>query len=764
MALDVHNPRRIAYPATLPGPREAAKDELDWLKLGRTLWRRKLFLASLIGIVMCLTAAYVGTLAPGYLAESQVMLNQGPSQVVDIPEVVAATPPDEQGLQGQVVLITSRSMAERLVDRLNLQLLPEFNPALQQGEGGLASWLSPARLVPVALLDHLPKAWADSLIVANPDAQMSDQARATVLRTEIVDRTLGHIQAAPAGQTTVIGLSFISADPQLAALGANALSELFLEAQLETKQSASRQAREFLEQEIVRLRASVSAAEEAIQAYRRKTGLVNAGPEPVDAQQMAGLTAQLVLSRSERAQSEARLRQVERLVTSNPNLEAASQLLDSPSLTALRAREIEVNAQMAELANEFGERHPTMVNLRSELASIGQRTRVEIQQIVQRLRDEVQVLRSRESALAGNIEGLKAQLGTLNEAGIQLAALERDAQGDRQLLDTYTNRVKEIASQEKAQSPDARIISRAVVPNEPTYPRRPMIFGVAFFGSLLLGSLVVFGLERLDHTFRSSEQVEQVLGLPTLGLVPAILGLERRYGPPEDYVLDHPNSPFGEAVRSLRTAILLAGGASPPRILLLTSSVPSEGKSSLAMCLARVHASSGRRTLIVDCDVRRPRLHELANVSNERGLTDILVQHRSLEEVAYEDAKSGATFVTAGGVIHDPAAALASDRMQQLLQVASARYDLVILDSPPVLSVSDARVLAQMVDKTVFLVHWGHTRRHDVMMGVKQLVDAGADLAGVVLSRVNVRQHARYGYRDSGYYYDDKYTKYYHRG
>jgi capsular exopolysaccharide synthesis family protein len=675
--------------------------------------------------------------------------------------VLAGIPANEQGLQGQLLLIQSRSMAERMVDQLNLHLLPEFNPALRVGSSELSAWLDPARLIPAAILDRLPRAWADTLMTTTSGAEMTDQQRAALLRSEIVENVLGSVVAEPASGSTVIGLRFISTDPQLAALGANALARLYLAEQLETKQTASRRAREFLEVEIERLRASVASAEQAIDDYRRQSGLGGVTP---DEQQLSGLTTQLVLSRSERAAAEARLRQVQRLVNSGTDLDAAAQMLDSPVLNELRAREIELNRQRAELSMEYGERHPRMVNLRSEQASLEERKMVEIRQIAQRLNDEVQVLRSREATLATNIDGLKSQMAEYQEAEIGLEALQRDANADRGLLETYINRAKEIASQQKAQEPDARIISRAVMPDEAKYPRRELIFGVALLGALLVGSLAVFGLEQLDNTFRSSEQIEDLIGLPTLGLVPAITGVSKRYGSPQDYVLDNPNSPFGEAVRSLRTAALLTSMGAPPKTLLLTSSIPGEGKTSMAMCLARVHARSGRRTLIIDCDVRRPRLHELTGVDNEAGLSDVLLQQRELNEVVLADERSGAYFVTAGGPVPDPAALLASERMRRLLKDVATRYDLVILDSPPVLSVSDARVLSQMTDKTVFLVHWGSTRRHDVMMGVKQLVEAGAEMAGLVLSRVDVRKHARYNYRDSGYYYDDKYTKYYNAG
>jgi exopolysaccharide transport family protein len=763
MAIDVHSTPRIGYePTRRRVSRDGGGDDLDWLRLGRTLWRRKLFLLGFVLIVLGLTAAYVSRLPPAFEAEALVMLNDRQAQVSpDIPEVLAGIPANEQGLQGQLLLIQSRSMAERMVDQLNLHLLPEFNPALRVGSSELSAWLDPARLIPAAILDRLPRAWADTLMTTTSGAEMTDQQRAALLRSEIVENVLGSVVAEPASGSTVIGLRFISTDPQLAALGANALARLYLAEQLETKQTASRRAREFLEVEIERLRASVASAEQAIDDYRRQSGLGGVTP---DEQQLSGLTTQLVLSRSERAAAEARLRQVQRLVNSGTDLDAAAQMLDSPVLNELRAREIELNRQRAELSMEYGERHPRMVNLRSEQASLEERKMVEIRQIAQRLNDEVQVLRSREATLATNIDGLKSQMAEYQEAEIGLEALQRDANADRGLLETYINRAKEIASQQKAQEPDARIISRAVMPDEAKYPRRELIFGVALLGALLVGSLAVFGLEQLDNTFRSSEQIEDLIGLPTLGLVPAITGVSKRYGSPQDYVLDNPNSPFGEAVRSLRTAALLTSMGAPPKTLLLTSSIPGEGKTSMAMCLARVHARSGRRTLIIDCDVRRPRLHELTGVDNEAGLSDVLLQQRELNEVVLADERSGAYFVTAGGPVPDPAALLASERMRRLLKDVATRYDLVILDSPPVLSVSDARVLSQMTDKTVFLVHWGSTRRHDVMMGVKQLVEAGAEMAGLVLSRVDVRKHARYNYRDSGYYYDDKYTKYYNAG
>ena len=430
-------------------------------------------------------AAYVSGLPPVYKAEALVMLNDRQSQrVPGIEEVLSGVAAGEDGLQGELQLIKSRNMAERMVDQLNLHMLPEFNPALRRQTQSFADWLDPAKLIPTTILEQLPRAWADTLMTPTSDVEMTDQQRAALLRADIVEGVTANISAEPASGSTVIALHFVSTDPQLAALGTNTLARLYLAEQLETKQSASRRVREFLEVEIERLRASVASAEQAIEDYRRQAGLGGILP---DEQQLTGLTTQLVLTRSERAAAEARLRQVQRLINSDAGLDQAAQMLESPVLNELRAREVELNRQRAELSTEYGERHPRMQNLSSEQAALAERTRAEIRQITNRLNDEVQVLRSREATLEANIDQLKGQMAEYQESEIGLGALQRDADADRALLETYINRAKEIASQQKAQEPDARIISRAVTPDEPTYPRRKLIFAVA----LLAGAAMV---------------------------------------------------------------------------------------------------------------------------------------------------------------------------------------------------------------------------------------------------------------------------------
>jgi capsular exopolysaccharide synthesis family protein len=380
---------------------------------------------------------------------------------------------------------------------------------------------------------------------------------------------------------------------------------------------------------------------------------------------------------------------------------------------------------------------------------------------VSRQRDEATALSEQIASIDQSIEQLSGQLDQMSDARVELEAMEREVAPDRMLLEQYLGRLNEVRSLKNAELPDVRVVSDAVRPDEPTYPRTSLILGVAFFGALIGGGLLALGIESLDDTVRSSEQIEDLVGLPTLVLVPEITDLDPVGDNPEDYAVEYPHSPFGEAIRSLRTALFVTGNWTPPKIVLMSSAVSGEGKTSMAMCLARVDAVAGRRTLLIDCDLRRPRVHQLVGDEVGEGLSEILLRKRRLEEVARRDPRSGVLFITAGARVDDPAALLASAPMQELLNKATTQYDLVVLDSPPLLSVSEGRILSGMADKTVFVVHWGKTRRNDVLLGSRVLLDAGADIAGVVLSQVDVRKHARYDFRDSGHYYEQRYTKYY---
>jgi capsular exopolysaccharide synthesis family protein len=428
-------------------------------------------------------------------------------------------------------------------------------------------------------------------------------------------------------------------------------------------------------------------------------------------------------------------------------LSARAALSDQQQAAALRA---DVTAQALEhIVAEPAER-PSVIRVRfvstdPRLAALGANTLADLyladrlaakQEVSTRaqafLRDEIARLRA--TIAEATLQSLAAQATSPDEAsgGPEAAAVR---QGDRELLETYSARLRQIASLQEGQDAGAKVISVATMPDEPVNPRRKLTFGVALFGALLVGSLAALRLERLDSTISSADRLRH-LGLSTLGSLPTIPAARDRRRAPDRHLLDDPTGPFAQAVAALRRELVRANVVSRRTSVLLVAALADEGTTTTALSLACAHARTGGRALLIDCDLRKPRLHELTGADNEHGLTGVLLGHRTLEQVLHLDERSGALLVAAGPAAPDPKELLASEAMRRLMRQAAEQYDLVILDGPPVLGDQDACALAQVADGTVLVARWGSTRRQDVAVAAARLIEAGADMAGLVLTRV----------------------------
>lgn len=414
------------------------------------------------------------------------------------------------------------------------------------------------------------------------------------------------------------------------------------------------------------------------------------------------------------------------------------------------------------MSEEYGDRHPKMINVRAEIQDIRNKIGMEVKKILKGLENEVGIARAGENSLGRSLEKLKGRLASSNRAEVQLRSLEREANANRTLLETFLARFKETSTQEDLdiQQADARIISFAEPPVAPSFPKKRLIIALVVVGSTLLGILLAFVVERLDKGFRSGEQIEKATGVPVLGLVPLLSGVSKLVTTPETYLMNHPVSAFGESIRTLYTSLHVSDADNPPKKILITSAVPKEGKTSIALCLGRFLAQAGNRVVMVDADFRRPGLARRIGLKAEPGLVELLSGASSFEDVLQEDRASGAHVISPGKVTDNPLDLLSSNRMSQVLDELGRGYDYVIIDSPPVLVVSDSRILSRDVDATVFVIRWADTRREAVVQGMKLILSSGGKLAGVALSQVNAKKHSQYGYSDSGYYYG-RMKKYY---
>jgi polysaccharide biosynthesis transport protein len=463
--------------------RAARLSALGGRNLGRILWRRRLLvLACLVG-VLGLTTAHVARLAPMFEAATLVTasgrtgLEPGPGE----PEDIRSEGPN---VADQLRLIKSRPTAEALIDRLDLQSSAEFNPQLRSDGSWAAEGRGSMELVPAALLDA----------IAPPEANLTDEARAARLHDQIVDAVAPRIRVEPAGPSA-LSLRFVSANPDLAAAGATALAELYLDHRREGQQRARQLERQRLAQEIERLAATVSAAESAI-ADLRATSV--AGSAQASEQDLLGLTGELAFWRSERAELEASLRQAGGPLDSDASLGEAARALDPALLGGLSAREVELERRLVELSQAYGDEDPQVSSLKAELIALDERKRLEVEQSVGQLEQEVAIIRARETALEAKIATLQGQLADSQTAG-GLETLERQAEADRRLLRSYTDRVAQLAAAPQAGGPDARILAPAVAPREPKYPRLALIYAIALGGALLLGGVVALGVEAWDR-------------------------------------------------------------------------------------------------------------------------------------------------------------------------------------------------------------------------------------------------------------------------
>jgi succinoglycan biosynthesis transport protein ExoP len=648
-------------------------------------------------------------------------------------------------------IISSRHLANKVIDELALVLDPEFNADLRP-----KTWFT-------EITGGIKGAVRAVMTVVFGSAEVSEERRKEIEHEEVVDTFLDNLTVTQLSEASrLFRVSFMSEEPGKAARIANALADAYIVDQLDAQYDQKLRASQWLTQKIASLRQSVAEKERAAEEYRQSAGLLaGLNGNTLISQQISDLNAQLIVARTSRTEAEARLGQIRRLASAPGGASAAADVLGSPVIQSLLTQEAEVKREVAQLADEYGERHPRMISARSELRDVQAKISAEIAKVVQKLDNDYGVAKAREAALVQSLNELKARLGQSNAAEVQLRALERDAQAERTMLESFLNRFEETSSQLNLnQQGTVRILSRATGPQSPSFPRKMLTMVVVFFGSVVLGIGLVFLLEQFDRGFRSEEQLERMTGVRSLGMIPILKDSRRFRGNPASYVAKYPASQFGEAIRSLYTSIIISNPEQAPKSILITSCQPQEGKTTISASLARMSAASGRRVVLVDADMRRARVHQSLGLPAQPGLVEYLTERAPLADVLHKDHVSGAFVIPAGGPADDPTRILASPNIRLLVDALSKPFDLIILDSAPLMAVADPRMLAPQVDGAILVVRWGETNRNVVGLGIRKLFETGARVDGVVLSMVDSQKHARYGAADSAYY--DKSVKRYY--
>ncbi len=747
-----------AFPVQTPVEEPVAGDSVDFAELLRRLWRRR-WLIGLTTLALTFAAAGIVSILPArYAATAQVMIDARVAQVTDIKSVLPGLTIDKEQVESQIEVIQSRRLAKKVIEQLNLAADPSINPNLQTPSSpGIIERVEAAWPAIGELRAQL--AWLGPLMASSNAAPKSEER----IQAEVLQSFLEAVEVTPEGQSRVLNVSVQNPSPELAAKIANSLVDAYLQDQVDTKFNTTSRASDWLGQRLGELRAEVERSEKAVEDYRRDAGLVRGQQSTVVTQQLSELNTQLVIARANRTEIESRLNQVRPLLATPQAVESVPEVQASPVIQNLLNQESQLRRQLAELSSDLGPNHPRMASLRAEIAGMRTTMEAQVKQIIASLQNQREAAVAREQSLAANLNQLQGTAGALNEKEVGLRALEREAVANRALLEQFLKRYKETSAGEYMQEPDASVVSAADVPLEPAFPKKKLMVMAAFTGSLGFGVLLALLLEHLDRGFRSSEQIERRLGLRTLALVPLIGSWDRgsrllkrhlkSEAAPVDYVLDRPGSAFGEALRSMHTGLILSNGGHPPKVILVTSAQAHEGKSTTALSLGHLLALHGEKVIVVDADLRHPQVAKRLGLPPSPGLVEVLNDECQLTEAIYAHPRSGLHALPAGGPAFSPQELFKAHALQaRIFDQLAAIYDLVIIDAPPILPVSDAKLLCRLADKTLFMIRWGKTKPEVAIAGLKQLKDAGADIAGVALTLVDARKHADYGYGDSAYY------------
>ena len=726
------------YPTQSPVYEDPAEgDGLDLRELWQVILKRRwtIVVFTLLVVAAAVIASYLMT--PIYRASLTLQIDREDIKVVNIEEVApmdgAANSLDY--LQTQYELLKSRSLAERVVDKMGLaDKEPEATSPTLMSQ--IKSWL----------YGFFQGDATANEANSGPEAdRMSQVAR----RDASVSSILEGLTVSPVRNSRLVKIYYDSPDPALAAAVLNALARSYIDLNLERRFEATTYARNFLQERLQQVKARLEESEQELVDFSRREEIVSVDQkESVIAANLAAAGTALIDAEKKRIAAESLYRQMQ----ANPS-EGLTQVLESKIIQNLKQKKAELDAEYQDNLSEYKPAYPSMVQLRNRIKQIDSAINTEVANIRMAITSEYESAKAEEVALRSKLDQMKQEVLSLQSRSIPLQVLRRESDTNRQLYDGLLQRYKEVGVAAGVGTNNISVVDDAKVPDFPYKPSLKRNGLIALVLGLLGGVGLAFLLERLDDTFHRPEDLERMLDLPMLGVVPAI---SPQRGDDRSVALsghDDPRSAFAEAYRSIRTSLQFSTASGVPRVITVTSAMPGEGKSTTAISLAIQFAQAGKQTLLVEADLRKPSLHRALKLDNSSGLTNYLAGGELQPvDIALPTHVPNLFAIPAGPIPPSPAELLASSRMIELLDLAAEKFDQVIVDSPPLLGLADALIIGNLCEGTVLTVEMGGTPRGYVMGAVKRLRSARVPLIGAVLTKMQARAGS-YGYHGNYYYY-----------
>jgi succinoglycan biosynthesis transport protein ExoP len=708
-------------------------DRLHLMDYVRILHKRRWTAITAFVLVFGSATLYTFTATPLFDAKAQILIENQEQKVVQFEQVLDENRATNDYYQTQYRILQSRTLARRTMDSEKLWDHPFFVRE------------------EASLLGRLFKRDGAS----GGSAESVETTNETAAQSIAIDNFLRSLAVTPVRNSRLVEVRYRSPDPTLSARVVNALSKQYIEQNLEFKFLASKEATEFLSARMAEQRKFLEQSEQALQKYREQTGAVAlADRQNIVVQRLTDLNAAVTKARTERIEKEAVYNQIRSVEADRAALDTVPAILTNTFIQQLKAQQSDLQRQRAQLGEKLGERHPEMVKLRTAIESTESRLGAEVQKVVQALRRDYEAALSNEKALMTSLEQQRSEAQELNRASIQYGVLERDTTTNRQMFDSLLQRAKETDISGELKTSSIRVVDAAEAPRRQASPNLRNNLAIGFLGGLLLGVTLAFFFEYLDSRLKTPEEIKTQLGLPYLGLIPAI-DVKKLVGAP--LVNNGVPAHFSEAFRTIRTNVLFSSAEEGPKSVVVTSTVPSEGKTVVAANLAISLAAAGQRVLLIDADMRRPKVHELFGRSLEPGLSNVLVGDGKASEAVKKTGVSNMWVLAAGKHPPNPAELLGSKRFVEFLSSLGQHFDWVIVDTPPVMAVSDAAVVGHVATGVVFVVAADMTTKGAARSALDQLDVAKAHYIGAVLNKVDLRKnsyyYAAYYRKDNDRYY-----------
>ena len=730
-------PQRPAVQPSSPAPTPRDWTDgghlLDYLKvLHKRRWTAATaFLLVVVGIML-----YTFTATPIYEARTRLLIEADNPNIISFKAVI-----DEQGAkadyyQTQYNLLQSRILAHKTLDRLNLW----DNPYLGQpatGPGFVARLLG----------DHARGKHSES--AAASGGESPEQSRA-------IDRFLANLTVSPIRNSRLVDIRFRLPDPELATRVVNALAKNYIKQNLEYRFVASKEASDWLGERLDENRKQVEQAEAALQQYREQNDAIPLeNRESIIVQKLSDLSAAVTQAKTDRFQKQAVYTQLESLRQSGDALDSFPAILSNTYIQQQKAYLAQLQSQYTQLSEKLGERHPEIIKVQSAIQMSQTKLDGEIAKIVQSVRNEYKAALAKENSLIQELNQQKLEAQGMARKSIDYSVLERDVQSSKQIYESLLQRAKETGISSELKTSNIRIVDRAEQPRDPVAPRKMLNLALALVAGVILGLALAFFFEYVDSSIKTPDEIRTYLGLTTLGMVPALNARTLKGREPLINTGVPPN--FAEAFRAMRTNVLFAAADEGARTLVITSTGPGEGKTIVAANLAIGFAQAGQRVILIDADMRRPRVHQMFGQRQEPGLSNLMVGHAVPTATICKSGVPGLWLLPAGRIPPNPAELLGSRRFKEFITLLSQHFDSVIIDSPPIMAVTDSAVAASAAGGVVFVVGAEMTSRQAAKAAIEQLQNGHPRFLGAVLNRVELERNSYYY---SGYYRRE-YAQYY---